>query len=85
MAELRSCTLAGRDACSAQLTLFLPLHLSHRTGERRRRGKGDRRATEITKAIRNCLEQTILVELMPRSQIDVYVQVMQVGSLRGVE
>lgn len=54
-------------------------------GERRRRGKGDRRATEITKAIRNCLEQTILVELMPRSQIDVYVQVLQVGSLRGVE
>lgn len=48
-------------------------------GERRRRGKGDRRATEITKAIRNCLEQTILVELMPRSQIDVYVQVLQVG------
>ncbi|PRW20485.1 exosome complex component RRP41-like protein isoform A [Chlorella sorokiniana] len=50
---------------------------SFSTGERRRRGKGDRRATEITKAIRNCLEQTILVELMPRSQIDVYVQVLQ--------
>lgn len=47
------------------------------TGERRRRGKSDRRATEITKAIRNTLEQTILTELMPRSQIDIYVQVLQ--------
>lgn len=44
-------------------------------GERRRRGKSDRRATEITKAIRNTLEQTIMTELLPRSQIDIYVQV----------
>lgn len=44
-------------------------------GERRRRGKADRRATEITMAIRNTLEQTILTELLPRSQIDIYVQV----------
>lgn len=47
------------------------------TGERRRRGKNDRRATEITSVIRSALEQTILLELMPGSQIDVFVQVLQ--------
>ena len=47
------------------------------TGERRRRGKGDRRGTEITMLIRNTLEQTIMTELLPRTQIDVYVQVLQ--------
>ncbi|GLC38187.1 Exosome complex component rrp41 [Pleodorina starrii] len=47
------------------------------TGERRRRGKGDRRSTELSMVIRNTLEQAILTELMPRSQIDVYVQVLQ--------
>lgn len=47
------------------------------TGERRRRGKMDRRSTELSKVIRNTLEQTICLELMPRSQIDVCVQVLQ--------
>jgi exosome complex component RRP41 len=47
------------------------------TGERRRRGKSDRRAAEISMVIKNTLEQTILLELMPRAQIDVYIQVLQ--------
>eukprot|EP00879_Flechtneria_rotunda_P003558 GHRR01003792.1.p1 GENE.GHRR01003792.1~~GHRR01003792.1.p1 ORF type:complete len:250 (+),score=66.73 GHRR01003792.1:129-878(+) len=47
------------------------------TGERRRRGKTDRRSTELSKVIRNTLEQTICLELLPRSQIDVCVQVLQ--------
>lgn len=47
------------------------------TGERRRRGKGDRRATEISMVVKNTLEQTIMLELMPRTQIDVYIQVLQ--------
>ncbi|GFR47028.1 hypothetical protein Agub_g8713 [Astrephomene gubernaculifera] len=47
------------------------------TGERRRRGKGDRRSTELSLVIRNTLEQAIMTELLPRSQIDVYVQVLQ--------
>lgn len=47
------------------------------TGERRRRGKTDRRATELSMVIRNTLEQTILLELLPRTQIDIYVQVLQ--------
>jgi exosome complex component RRP41 len=50
------------------------------TGERRRRGAqgtSDRRALEISMVIKNALEQTILLELMPRTQIDVYIQVLQ--------
>ena len=47
------------------------------TGERRRRGKTDRRSTEISMVIRNTFEDTILLELMPRTQIDIYVQVLQ--------
>ncbi len=46
-------------------------------GERRKRGKGDRRSTELTVVIRNTLEQTVAVELLPRSQIDVFVHVLQ--------
>ncbi len=57
----------------------LPPHLNFCAGERRKRGKTDRRSTELSTIIRNCLEQTILLELMPSSQIDVYVQVLQVG------
>ncbi|KAG1660225.1 hypothetical protein FOA52_005095 [Chlamydomonas sp. UWO 241] len=47
------------------------------TGERRRRGKSDRRSAEISLIIRGTLEQTVMTELMPRSQIDIYVQVLQ--------
>ena len=47
------------------------------TGERRKRGKSDRRAMEISMVIKNTLEQTIVLELMPRTQIDVYLQVLQ--------
>jgi exosome complex component RRP41 len=46
-------------------------------GERRKRGKTDRRSTELSMVIRNTLEQTIMLEVLPRTQIDVYVQVIQ--------
>ncbi|KAL6767996.1 Exosome complex component RRP41 [Auxenochlorella protothecoides] len=53
------------------------------SGERRRRGKSDRRATETSLAIANTLEQNILTELLPRTQIDIYVQVLQAdGGMR---
>lgn len=50
---------------------------SFSTGERRRRGKSDRRSTEISMAIGNTMEQNILTELLPRTQIDIYLQVIQ--------
>ncbi len=62
----------------ASCLTLLPSFSIH-AGERRRRGKADRRATEIGMAIRNTMEQTILTELLPRSQIDIYVQVCGCG------
>ncbi|MEW5310182.1 MAG: hypothetical protein WDW38_002003 [Sanguina aurantia] len=47
------------------------------TGERRTRGKKDRRTTELTAVIRNTLEQAIMLEMLPGSQIDIYLQVLQ--------
>ncbi|KAF3334759.1 exosome complex component RRP41 [Carex littledalei] len=47
------------------------------TGDRTRRPKGDRRSTEISLVIRQTMEACILTKLMPRSQIDIFVQVLQ--------
>ncbi|OWM70487.1 exosome complex component RRP41 homolog [Punica granatum] len=47
------------------------------TGDRMRKGKGDRRSTEISLVVRQTMEACILTHLMPRSQIDIYVQVLQ--------
>ncbi|KAF0303346.1 Exosome complex component RRP41 [Amphibalanus amphitrite] len=48
---------------------------------RRAGGGGDRRAQELGALLQNTLESVVLVELYPRSQIDVYVQVLQVSML----
>ncbi|KAG8477470.1 hypothetical protein CXB51_030929 [Gossypium anomalum] len=48
------------------------------TGDRMRKPKGDRRSTEISLVIRQTMEACILTHLMPRSQIDIFVQVLQV-------
>ena len=55
------------------------------TGERRQRGKSDRRATEITCVIRAALEQTILLELLPGSQIDIFLQACILPILPHIE
>jgi exosome complex component RRP41 len=47
------------------------------TGERKNRPKGDRRSIEATSLIKQTFESSILVNLFPRSQIDIYVQVLQ--------
>ncbi|XAR53987.1 hypothetical protein NMG60_11028960 [Bertholletia excelsa] len=47
------------------------------TGDRRRKPKGDRRSTEISLVIRQTMEECILTHLMPRSQIDIFVQVLE--------
>ncbi|ESW19265.1 hypothetical protein PHAVU_006G109900 [Phaseolus vulgaris] len=47
------------------------------TGDRMRKSKGDRRSTEISLVIRQTMEAAILTHLLPRSQIDIYVQVLQ--------
>ncbi|CAO2835528.1 unnamed protein product [Amaranthus hypochondriacus] len=47
------------------------------TGDRVRKPKGDRRSTEISMVIRQTMESCIMTNLMPRSQIDIFVQVLQ--------
>lgn len=48
------------------------------TGERKKRPKGDRRSTETSTLIRRTFEAAILTQLYPRSQIDIYVQVISI-------
>ncbi|PWN53596.1 putative exosome complex exonuclease rrp41 [Violaceomyces palustris] len=45
--------------------------------ERKRRNKGDRRLLEIASAIRSTFEPVVHTHLYPRSQIDIFVQVLQ--------
>eukprot|EP00026_Physarum_polycephalum_P008728 Phypoly_transcript_08828.p1 GENE.Phypoly_transcript_08828~~Phypoly_transcript_08828.p1 ORF type:complete len:242 (-),score=20.15 Phypoly_transcript_08828:50-775(-) len=47
------------------------------TSERRKRTKGDRRNMEIALIVKQTFEATVLVNLFPRSQIDIYIQVLQ--------
>ncbi|TXG59153.1 hypothetical protein EZV62_016982 [Acer yangbiense] len=47
------------------------------TGDRLRKPKGDRRSIEISLVIRQTMEACIMTHLMPRSQIDIFVQVLQ--------
>ena len=46
---------------------------------RRAGGGGDRRSQELSALLQNTLESVVQVELYPRSQINVYVQVLQVS------
>lgn len=64
---------------------FLTYICRFTTGSRRqRRGRGDRKSAEMASTIRSAMEQTILLELFPRAQIDISVQVLQAdGGILG--
>jgi len=47
------------------------------TGERKRRPRGDRKSQEMSQHLKQTFEATIKVELYPRSQIDIFVEVLQ--------
>eukprot|EP01132_Coremiostelium_polycephalum_P009880 gene9880-12121_t len=47
------------------------------TTDRRQKGKGDRSAVEISSLVKQAFESTIQTNLFPRSQIDIYIQVIQ--------
>lgn len=47
------------------------------TGERKNRPRGDRKSQEMTIHIRQALSAAIKTELYPKSQIDVYIEVLQ--------
>lgn len=47
------------------------------TGERKRRPRGDRKSLEMTTHLKQTLEGAVETNLYPRSQIDVFVEVLQ--------
>ncbi|ETN62706.1 exosome complex component RRP41 [Anopheles aquasalis] len=47
------------------------------TGERKKRPRGDRKSQEMTIHLKQALSAAIKMELYPRSQIDVYIEVLQ--------
>jgi exosome complex component RRP41 len=47
------------------------------TGERKRRPRGDRKSTEMSVHLRQTFQAAIRTELYPRSQIDIFVEVLQ--------
>ncbi|KAL0272791.1 UNVERIFIED_CONTAM: hypothetical protein PYX00_005633 [Menopon gallinae] len=47
------------------------------TGERKKRPRGDRKSTEMSMHLRQALSAAIKTELYPRSQIDIFVEVLQ--------
>lgn len=50
---------------------------SFSTGEHKKKSKGNRRQAELSLVIKQVFESVILTELAPRSQIDIYLQVLQ--------
>ena len=47
------------------------------TGERKRRPRGDRKSLEMSAHLKQTFEAAIKTELYPRSQIDIFVEVLQ--------
>lgn len=51
---------------------------SFTSGERKRKPRGDRKSQERSLELRRAMEAIIHLELHPRSQIDIFVEVLQV-------
>ncbi|XP_075067308.1 exosome complex component RRP41 [Mixophyes fleayi] len=68
----RSKTLHDRAVVNCQYSMA-----TFSTGERKRRPHGDRRSSEMTLHLKQTFEAAILTQLYPRSQIDIYVQILQ--------
>ncbi|XP_001515504.1 exosome complex component RRP41 [Ornithorhynchus anatinus] len=72
MRGLRSRALPDRALVNCQFSMA-----TFSTGERKRRPHGDRKATEMSQHLQQTFEDAILTQLYPRSQIDIYVQILQ--------
>mmetsp|Transcript_2988 Transcript_2988/g.4414 ORF Transcript_2988/g.4414 Transcript_2988/m.4414 type:complete len:244 (-) Transcript_2988:180-911(-) len=71
-AKLRSKSLHDRAYVTCEYTMT-----SFATSERKRRSKGDRRLKEYSLALKQIFESVICTHLYPRSQISLFIQVMQ--------
>ncbi|KAM4029641.1 exosome complex component RRP41-like [Anomaloglossus baeobatrachus] len=68
----RAKTLHDRAVVNCQYSMA-----TFSTGERKRRPHGDRTSTEMSLHLKQTFEAAILTQLYPRSQIDIYVQILQ--------
>ncbi|KAI0723666.1 ribosomal protein S5 domain 2-type protein [Fomitopsis betulina] len=71
-AKMRSQTLHDRAVINVEVNV-----LPFSTGERRRRARADRRILELAATIKSTFEPVVQTALYPRSQVDIYVQVLQ--------
>lgn len=49
------------------------------TSERKRRPRGDKKSEELSTHLRQALSAAIKAELYPRTQIDIYIEVISTG------
>jgi len=71
-AKQRSQTLHDRAVLNVEVGV-----LPFSTGDRRRRGRSDRRILELAASIKATFEPVVQTALYPRSQIDIFVSVLQ--------
>ncbi|TFK40078.1 ribosomal protein S5 domain 2-type protein [Crucibulum laeve] len=71
-AKMRSQTIHDRANINVEVSVA-----AFSTGERRKRSRGDKRILEIASTIKSTFEPVVQTNLYPRSQIDVFVQVLQ--------
>ncbi|KAF8072120.1 exoribonuclease, exosome component 4 [Lyophyllum atratum] len=71
-AKMRSQTIHDRANINVEVNVA-----AFSTGERRKRTRGDKRILELAATIKSTFEPVVQTNLYPRSQIDVFVQVLQ--------
>ncbi|CAN9503506.1 unnamed protein product [Ophioblennius macclurei] len=68
----RSRTLHDRAAINCQYSMA-----TFSTAERKRRPHGDRKSAEMSLHLKQTFEAAVMTQLYPRSQIDIYVKILQ--------
>ncbi|KAF8871766.1 ribosomal protein S5 domain 2-type protein [Infundibulicybe gibba] len=71
-AKMRSQTMHNRANINVEVAVA-----TFSTGERRKRSRGDKRTLEMAATIKSTFEPVIQTNLYPRSQIDIFIQVLQ--------
>lgn len=71
-AKMRSQTIHDRANINVEVNVA-----AFSTGERRRRTRGDKRILEMAATLKSTFEPVVQTNLYPRSQIDIFIQVLQ--------
>jgi len=71
-AKMRSHTIHDRANINVEVSMA-----AFSTGDRRKRSRGDKRILEFAATIKSTFEPVVQANLYPRSQIDIFIQVLQ--------